>query len=145
MGLMARVTGDSTRMIGCHDLWKRVRLGAIGLVATGTYHSRIKLGGSNRCRILGVVGKCSMASLTRNHGVLTQLFLVYDLGVATLADLVSSKSNRTSRDLGDGICAIVAVLPEAAGDHSGANKDESHRRNGHDQRQTNEMFYVLKH
>src|SRR6266568_1753836 len=145
MGLMARVAGDSARMIGRHDLGKRLRLGAVGLVTTGTHHSRIKLGGSNRCRILGVVGERSMASLAWNHDVLTQLFLVYDLSVATLADLVSRKRNWTSRDLGDGISAIVAVLSEAAGDHSGANKDKSDHRNGYDQRQPNEMFYVLKH
>src|SRR5260370_5227089 len=142
MGLMARVAGDSARMIGSHDLWKRLRLGAVGLVTTGTHHSRIKLGGSNRCRILGVVGECSMASLTRNHDVLTQLFLVYDLSVAPLADLVSRKSNRTSRGLGDGISAIVAVLSEAVWDHSAANKDKSDHRNGYDHPQHNERFDV---
>ena len=132
-------------MIGRGDLWKCLRLGTVGLVTTGTHQCRIKLRRSNRCRILGVVGKCSMASLTRNHHMLTQFFLVYDLGVASLADLMSRKSNRTRRDLGDSVSAIVAVLSKATGDYSGANKDESDRRNGHDQRQPNEMFYVPKH
>jgi hypothetical protein len=86
-----------------------------------------------------------MAGLAWNHHVLAQLFLVYDLGVATLADLMSSKCNRTGRDLGDGISPIVAVPSKAGGNHSGANKNESDRRNAHDQRQPNEMFYVLKH
>ncbi len=145
MGLMAGVASDSPGMIGGHDLWKRFGLGAVGLVTTGTDDCGIQLGGSYRGRVLGVVGKRSMACLAWNYHVLAQLLLVYDFGMATLADLMSGKCHGTSRDLGDGISAIVAVLPEATGNHRGAKKDESDRRNGHDQHQPNEMFYVLEH
>ena len=144
MGLMARVARDSSRMIGCYDLRKSFRLGAVGFVTTGTEYRRVEFGGSDRCRILGMPGKGSVAGLTRNHHVLAQLLLVDDLGVAALARLVAGESNGTSRDLGDGIAAIVAVLSEAVGDHSRAQDDESDHRDHHDYRETNEVFYVLE-
>jgi len=142
---MARVTGNSARVIGGHNLRKHLRLGAVSFVTTGTYDSRIQLWGSNRCGVLGVVGQRSVASLTRNHHVFAQFFLVYDFGVATLADLMSGKRDRLSRDLGDRISAIVTVLSETSGDDSGANEYKCRRGDDHDCGQPNEVFDVLDH
>ena len=100
---MASVTGESVRLIGGHDLRKCVQFGAVGFVTAGAYHSHIQLGGRNRCRILGVKCHGSVASLARNHQVLPKLFLIYDIGVAPLADLMSRKGNRASSDLPNGI------------------------------------------
>jgi hypothetical protein len=145
MGMVARAAGDSAGVIGGHDLRKCLRLGAISFVTTGAYDHRIKLGRNHRCRILGVTGKWSVAGLTRNYNMLAQFFLIYDLSVASFADLVSGKRNRTSRNLSNGISSIVPVLAEAARNNGGANDDKRDRHNCHDKGQPNEMFDILKH
>lgn len=132
MGLVARVAGDAARVIGGHDLRKRLRLGAIGFVTASAQHGCIKLGRSHRCRILGVTGERSVAGLARNYHVFTQLFLIYHVGVASLADLVPGKRNRASGNLGNGISSIVPILTEAARNNGGANDDQRYRCNCHD-------------
>ena len=145
MRLVARIASDPGGVIGGHDLRKRFRLGAVSLVTAGAHQRRIKLWRSHRCWIFRVAGKRSMAGLAGNYYVPAQLFLIDDVGVASLAGLVSGKRNRTCRNLGNGISAIVPILPEAARNDGGAKGDECNRSNCHDKSQPNEMFDVLKH
>jgi hypothetical protein len=132
-------------MIDGDDLRKSPWLGAISLVTSRTYDSRVELGRRNRSWILCVSGQGSVASFTGNDYVLTKLFLFYDFCVAAFAHLMSGKRNRARRNLGEGGSAIVAILAEAARNNSGAHKNECDHSNGHDQGQPNQVFDVLEH
>jgi len=142
---MACIAGKSTGMAGRSDLREGLRFRAVAFVTAGAYHSRVELRRRNGCRIVSVLSKGSVAGLTRNHHVFAQLFLVDNVGVASLADLMSRVRNRTGCDVSHGISAIVAVLAEAVRSQDSPNQDKRNHCNCDDYSQPNEMFDVLEH
>lgn len=142
---MAGVASDASRVIGSHDLWKSLRLGAVGFVTTGTYDGGVQLGGSNGRRIVSVFRLGSMAGLARDDHMLAKLLLIDDIDVAVLANIMAGEGDGPACDLGDRSTAIVAVLPKAARDDGSTQDDERDQCNGHDDDEPDEVLCVLEH
>ncbi len=85
-----------------------------------------------------------MASFTRNHDVLSLLFLFDYLGMAGLAGLMTGESNWPCLDLGDRCSAVMAILTKAARDYRGTQQNENNQCDCHDRREPYEMFDVLE-
>jgi hypothetical protein len=141
---MAGVAGDPTRVIRCNYLRKALWLGAVGLVTSGTYDGGVQSFGLQRSGVVRVLGQSPVARLASDYHMFAKLFLVRDVGMASLADIVPGERNRPRRDLTDRRPSIVAVLPKTAGYHSGSQKQEDHQRYGDDGSQPNEVFDVFK-
>ena len=75
-----------------------------------------------------MLGLRSVASLASNHHVLTQLFLIYHIGMATFAGIVPGKRHRPGRGLSDGCSAIVAILSKAKRHDSSPQNHKCHQR-----------------
>lgn len=86
----------------------------------------------------------AMARLTGDNHVLALLFLIYDVGMAALANVVAGKRDRPGRSLRNGSTAIVPVLSKAARNDSRAQNDESDYCYGYDDSKPDEVFDVLK-
>ena len=132
-------------MIGCHDLRECLGLGAIRLVATRADDGSVGQLRRHRSRIVGVLALCSVARFAGNVGVAAKLFLIDDLGVAALTDVVTSKNRRTGRDLSDRCPAVVAILAKALGHDGGTQQNKNRQEDDNDDRKTDEMFSVLEH
>ena len=48
-----------------------------------------------------MLGQRPVAGLASNHHMLTKLFLIHDVSMASLAGIVPGKRNRPGRDLAD--------------------------------------------
>jgi hypothetical protein len=141
---MAGVAGDPSRVVRCNYLRKALWLGAVGLVTSGTHNGGIQLFGLQRSGVIRVLGQSPVASLASNHHMLTKLFLIHDVGMAGLADIVPGERNRPGRDLANRMPSIVAILPKTLRHHSGSQEQEDHQRYGDDGSQPNEVFDVFE-
>ncbi len=141
---MTGVAGYPSRVIGCGNLWEVVRLGSVGLVATGAYHGCIQLRGLHGARVIRMLGLGPVTSLASYHHMLAKFFLIHNVGVAGLADLMPGKRNLPRGDLADRRPSIVAILPKAARHNRSPQDYEGHQSDCHDGGQTNEVFDILE-
>jgi len=86
--------------------------------------------------IVSVLALGSVAGFAGNVGVTAQFLLVYDVGVAALADVVAGESWRAGCGFGNGRAAVVAILAKALGYDSGAQQDEYRQENCYDHGET---------
>ncbi len=126
------------------DLGEGLRLGTVGLVATGADDGGIELGRFHGGRVVSMPGLGSVASFAGDDDVLALLLLVYNVGMAGLAGVMAGEGDRPRRCLGDGSAAIVAVLAEAARDDGGAQEKECDHCDRHDGGEPDEVFDVLE-
>jgi hypothetical protein len=144
MRLMAGIAGQTAGMIGAGHLGERVGLGGVSLVATGANHGGVgqrRLYGSG---ILGVPGLRAVTSLTVKADMPAQLLLIDYIGMTAFADFVTGMGNRTGRDFGDGVTAVMPVLSERFRDDSGAQDDEGDDRDQHDGGKPKKVFDVFE-
>jgi hypothetical protein len=141
---MAGIAGEASGVIGCSNLRKALRFGAVGLVTARTHQGCVQLLGLHRTGVVRVLGQGSVASLASNHHMLAKFFLIQHVGMAGFAGIVPGKRNRPGRDLADRRPSIVAVLPKTAGYDRGPQNHECHQRYRDDYCQPNEVFDVLK-
>ena len=132
-------------MIGADDLREFLGLGAIGFVAARADDGGVRKLRLHGCGVIGVPALGAMAGLASHVRVTAKLLLVDDVGVATLADVVAAEGGSTSRDFGDRVAAVMAILAKALGDHRGAEQDENCQQDHDDDGETDEMFSVLEH
>jgi hypothetical protein len=144
VGLVAAVAGSATGMILGRDLGKILRLGAVRLVTTNAKLGGVQLLGLDGSRIFGVFRERPVAGLA-GHSLMHAFALhIQYIGMAALADLVPSVSNRERRDLRNGLAAIMSVLPETSRDEQAA-RDQKQREAYHeDSGKTEEVFRILK-
>ena len=142
---MAGVAGETSGVIGGDDLRKSLGLGAVGLVTVRTNDGGVGQLWFYRGRIVSVFALGSVASFAGNVGVTTQFLLIYDVGVASLAGVMTRENWHAGSDLGDGCTAIMAILAKTLGDDSGAQQDEDRQQNRDDDGEADEMFCVLEH
>jgi len=141
---MAGVAGDPTRVIRCNYLRKALWLGAVGLMTAGTHDGGVQFLGLQRSGVVRVLDKSPVTSFASDYHMLTQFFLIRDVGMTGFADIVPGERNRPRRDLTDRRPSIVAVLPKTAGYHSASQKQEDDQRYGDDGSQPNEVFDVFE-
>ncbi len=141
---MTGVAGDALGMVGGDNLGEGFGLGAVGLMTAGADDRGVELRGLDGCGIVGVLGLRAVAGFARDDHVAALLFLVNDLSVAGLADLMAGVGDGASGDLGDGVAAVVSILTEAVRDDGGAKKDEGDQCDRHDHGEPDEMFNVLE-
>lgn len=91
-----------------------------------------------------MLGQRSMASLARNDHMLALLFLICDVGVAGLANIVAGKGCRPGCDLRDRRAPVVAVLSKTARNDSSPQHDKRDQGDCHDCGQPDEVFCVLE-
>ncbi len=132
-------------MVGGDDLWECIGLGAVDLVTPGADDGCVGQLGLRRCWVFSVLALRPVAGFAGNVGMAAELFLIDDVGVASLAGVMPGKNRRAGSNLADSITAIVAVLSEALGDNGLAQQDEDYQQDGDDNREPNEMFDVLEH
>ena len=144
MRLVAGITGNSTRVICGDDLGKGLWFGAVGFVTAGADDGGVEFRRFDGCRIVGVFCLGSMASLAGDHNMLAEFLLVDNVGVASLANVMSSVRDGTGRGLGDGIAAIVAILPKTVGYDRRAQEDEGNQRDRDHDGKTNQVLGVLE-
>ncbi len=141
---MTGVAGKALGVVCGDDLRECFGLGAVGFVAAGADDRGVELRGLDGCGIVGVLGLRSVAGFARDDHVAALLFLVNDLGVAGLADLMAGVGDGASGDLGDGVAAVVSILTEAVRDDGGTKKDEGDQCGRHDNGEPDEVFNVLE-
>ena len=115
MRLMAGVAGKTAGMVRSYHLWEPLWFGAVGLVATRTKDSGIKLCWLN-AGIVGMAGKCTVTGLASNDNVFALALLLDNVGVSGLTGLVTGVDDGFRCDVGDGCTAEVSVLAKALGD-----------------------------
>ena len=130
-------------MIRRDNLRKVLRFSGVALVTARTHHGRVQLLGLHRTRIVRVLGQGPVASLASDNHVLAKLFLIDDVGMASLARAVPGKRNRSRGDLADRRATIVTILTKTARHDRSAQDHERDQSYGHDGRQPNEVFDVL--
>jgi hypothetical protein len=138
------VAGDALGVVCGDDLGEGFGLGAVGLVTASTDDGGVELRGLDRCGIVGMFGLGAVAGFTGDDDVAALLFLVNNVGVAGLADLVTGVGDGAGGDLGNGVTAVVSVLAKAVGDDGGAKKDEGDQGDRHDSGEPDEVFNVLE-
>ena len=141
---MTGVAGKALGVVRRHNLGEVFGLGAVGFVAAGTDDRGVELRGLDGSGIVSVLGLRAVAGFAGDHHVAALLFLVNDLGVAGLANLMAGVGDGASGDLGDGIAAVVSILAEAVRDDGGAKKDEGDQCDRHDHGEPDEVFNVLE-
>lgn len=141
---MAGVASQTRGVFRRSDLGEGFRLGAVGFVATGAYEGGIQLRRFDRRRIVGVAGLRAVAGLAGHHDMFAKLFLIDNLGVACLANIVSGMRDRVCRDFFDGIGTVMAVLAKRAGHDRGAEDNESNQGDGHDCGEPDQVFDVFE-
>jgi hypothetical protein len=85
-----------------------------------------------------------VASLASQNRVLVKLFLIDDVGMASLACAVPGERNRSRGHLADRRTPIVTILTKTARHDRGAQNHERDQGYDHDGSQPNEVFEVLK-
>ena len=94
--------------------------------------------------IVGVRGLGSVAGFAGDDDVLPEFFLIDDVGVTGLTDVVSSVSDGAGGNFSNGGTPIVAVLAKTAGDDGGAQDHERDQGDGHDHGEPNEVLDVFE-
>ena len=145
MRFVTGVAGETSGVIGGDDLGKSLGLCAVGLATSRANDGGVGQLRLHRSRIVSVLALRFMAGLTGNVGMTAQLFLVYNVCVAALADVMPGKSRRAGGNLGDGGATVVAILAKALGNDGSAQQDEDCQENCDDDSQPDEMFDVLEH
>ena len=123
---MAGVARNSLRVIRRRHLRKCLRLRAVRFVAATADNSRIELGWFDRGRIVGVFRLRTVTGLAWDHDVPAQFLLIYDVCVATFADLVPRMSHGAGRNLPNRIGPVVPVLPKTLGHHRRTERYKRH-------------------
>ena len=101
-------------MIGGGNLREPLGLRRAGLMTADTEHRGVEFGWGHGGRIVRVLGQRPVAGFAIHVRVLPVFFLIQHVGVANLAGLVPGEIDRTGRDFGQCIAAIVAVLSETS-------------------------------
>jgi len=141
---MAGVAGETAGVICRHDLRKILWLGAVGFVTAGADDGGVEFGWLERSRIIGVLGLRSVAGFAGDHDVLAEFFLVDDVGVACLADVMSGVGDRAGGRLGDGVSAVVSVLAKAFWNDGGTQDDECDECNHYHSDESDEVLDVFE-
>jgi hypothetical protein len=141
---MAGVASETTGVIRGDDLRESFGLGAVGFVAARTKDRGVELGRLNRGRVVGVFGLGSVAGFAGDHNVLTQLFLIDDIGVAGFAHFVTCVGGRPGSGFRNGVAAIVPVLAETVGHNGGAEHYERDHCDYHHSGKTDQVFGVFE-
>lgn len=144
MRLMTGIAGETAGVIGAGHLGERVGFGGVGLVAAGANHGRVGQRGLHGSGILGVFRLRAMANLAMQPGMSAKLLLIYNIGVTGFTDFVTGMGNRTGRDFGDGVTAVMPVLAERFGNDSGAQDNEGDDRDEHDCGEPKKVFDVFE-
>ena len=100
-------------------------------MTAGADDGRVEFWRLHRSGIVGMFGLGTMAGFAGEHDVLAQFFLLDDVGVADFANVMAGKRDGASGDLGDSCSAIMAILPETARNHRGADGHEEDQRSNH--------------
>ena len=79
MRLVAGVTGHTGGMVGGSDLWKRLRLGEVGLVTADTQHGRVEFGRLHRTGVIDVFRQRPVARFAVNVHMLAAALFFQDL------------------------------------------------------------------
>ena len=130
-------------MVCRYDLWKPLRLGAVGFMTSGADDGGFELRRLN-AGIIRMVRQCAVAGLAGDYHVLSSLLLVGDVGVASLASLVASVDDGFGGNFGDGGPAEVPILAETLGDYGCAHNHKCQQHDQHHGGEPDEMFYVLE-
>jgi len=85
-----------------------------------------------------------MAGFASHHYMFALLFQIHHVGVAGLASLVTGKGNRPGSYLGDGVTAVVSVLPKTARHESGSQDHKCNQSQYDDDREPDQVFSVLE-
>ncbi len=128
---------------GC-DLGETFGFGAVRFVAAGAEHGRVELRRLNGRGIVGVPRLSSVAGFAGDDDMLPELFLIDDVGMAALANVVAGEGHGPGGDFSDGSSPEVSVLAETARDDEGAQADECNQCDCHDSREPDEVFDVLE-
>ena len=144
MRLMAGVAGDSLCVISSHNLGKSFGFGAVRLVAAAAYDAGVQFRRLHACRIVRVLGLCSMARLTGNNDMLALLLQVDNVGVAAFANLVPGMGNRVGRDLSKRRSPVVAILPKALRHNRRSKNQENTYQNGDDYGKSDQMLGIFE-
>lgn len=117
---MAGVAGDPSGVVGRGNLREVSRLGTVGFMTAGTHDGCIQLFGLQRSGVVRVLGQSPVTSLASDYHMFAKLFLIRDVGMAGLADIVPGERNRPGRDLANRLPSIVSILPKTLRYHSGS-------------------------
>jgi len=109
---MAGFAGQSRAVFLGIDLREIFGLGGVRLVATNAENGGIELRRLDRARIARVCCERAVASFAVHAYMLSVFLHGEDIGVASLAGLVSSKHHRFGGDIGERIATVVAILTE---------------------------------
>ena len=88
------------------------RFGGVSLVTADAQHGRVEFGGLDRSRILDMFCLGSVARFAVDVRMPAALLFFQDVRMAIFASLVAGEIHRASRDLGEGISAVMSVLSE---------------------------------
>jgi len=86
---MAGVAGDAAGVVRGNDLRESFRLGAVGFVAASADDGGVEFRRLDGGWVVGVLGLGSVAGFAGDDDVLAELFLIDNVGVAGLANVVS--------------------------------------------------------
>jgi len=81
-------------------------------------------------------GKRPVARLAVHMCVFALALHIQDIGMARLASLMTGELHRSSRDLANGIAAIVAVLPEALWNNVASDYEKNNKRENKESRES---------
>ncbi len=87
--MVAGVTRRAARVFGGDDLGEILRFGNVRLMTANTKHGGVQLCWLDRSRIIGMLGKSSMASLAGYSLMHTFAFHLEDVSMTALADLMA--------------------------------------------------------
>jgi len=118
--------------------------GGVLLVAAGAEDGGVELGGGYGGGIIGMGGQGAMAGLAVHMRVLAVLLLFEDVGMAGLAGLMASESDRPGGDIGDGFATIVPILSEALRNQEPADDEEEHHTRDEYPGQAKEMSGIFE-
>ncbi len=127
-----------------HNLRKGLRLGDVLLMAANAQLGGIQFLRLDSRGIVGMRGERAVTRFTGNGFVHAFALHVEDLGVATLADLVSCIRNRTRRYFGDRVAPIMSVLPKTLWHQQTARDQKQHEPDQEDGCQAEEVFRIFE-
>jgi hypothetical protein len=141
---MASLAGQSGAVVLGDDLGEAFGLGVIRLVATDAENGGIEFWRMDRDRIGGVGCEGAVAGFAVHACMLSRVLHSDDIGMASLAGLVSSKHDSLGGYFRDGVSTIVAIFTETPGYQHSPHEDKSDYRGHEDKGDTQQMLGILE-